>query len=272
MKCCKKFVAVAVLVALGIGGLSLVKHGWSEVASIRWSKWRDKQIAPEVRLERVKVQISKLDQDIDKNWTPIATREHEIKDLKKDLETKTAKLATIKDEMLAAAKDLEAKVQKVKYNGKDYNPADARKVLDREVSYYKSLSSEVDSKGKLAAAWQKELNAMMAQQDEMKKLRGDLEVRVAQIETDLKVLRLAQTKSKLPAGDLSRLDDIKVTLSELEKNNEIQMRALQLRETHSRGENVTDTAKTADANDDLISKIKAVTGESGKDADDVGGK
>lgn len=269
MKCCKKFVAIAVLVALGIGTVSLVKHGWGGVIKDHVTNAFKSHVPPEVQLERVKGQINKLDQDIDSNWTPIATREREIKSLKAELDGKKDKLTSSKAELQAAADSLKAKVQRVSYNGKDYNPTEARRLVKRDLTAYEALTHEVSSKDKLLVAWQKELDALMAQQDEMKKLKGELTARVAQIEADLQVLRLAETKSKLPAGDLSRLNDIKVTLAELEKSNEIKMRALELRETHNRGENVSGTS-VKETDDDLINKIKAITGE--KDADDVGGK
>jgi hypothetical protein len=50
---------------------------------------------------------------------------------------------------------------------------------------------------------------------------------------------------------------IKATLAELEKSNEIKMRALELRETYNRGENVSGTS-AKETDDDLINKIKAV--------------
>jgi hypothetical protein len=271
MKCCKKFVAIAVLVALGIGTVSVLRHGWGSVIRDHVAGAFKSHIPPEVQIERVKAQIGKLDQDIEKNWTPIATREYDIKTLQKELEAKKNRLTTTKAELQIAAKALEDNVVKVIYNGKDRTPSEARKMIRRDLVAFESLSREVDSKGKLLTAWQKELDAMMAQQDEMKKMKSELETRVAHIEADLKVLRLAETKSKLPVGDASRLNDIKATLAELEKNNEIMLREHELRNKYDRGENVSGTAKDFDSNEELINNIKKVTG-SDKDAEDVAGK
>src|SRR4051794_8186048 len=98
MKCCKKFVTIAALVALGVGTVSLVKHGWGTVIKDHVSGVFKSHVPPEVQLERVKGQIGKLDQDIDANWTPIATREREIKTLKAELEGKKDKLTSSKAE------------------------------------------------------------------------------------------------------------------------------------------------------------------------------
>ena len=99
MKCCKKFVAVAVLVALGIVTISALKHGWGRVVKDHVSSAFKSHVPPEVQLERVKGLIKDLDSEIAKGWTPIATRMEDIKDLKKDVELKTSKLETVKAEM-----------------------------------------------------------------------------------------------------------------------------------------------------------------------------
>ena len=81
MKCCKKFVAVAVLVALGIFTVSALRHGWGRVVKDHVSNAFKSNVPPEVQLERVKGLIKDLDSEIAKGWTPIATREIEPKRL-----------------------------------------------------------------------------------------------------------------------------------------------------------------------------------------------
>jgi hypothetical protein len=53
--------------------------------------------------------------------------------------------------------------------------------------------------------------------DALKNAKGELAARVAEIEADLKVLRLAETKSSAPSGSNTRLDDIKATLSDFRR-------------------------------------------------------
>src|SRR5438552_3543846 len=121
MKCCKKFVAIAVLVALGIGTVSLVKHGWHGVAKNHAASWFRSQVPPEDQLERVKGLIKDLDSEIEKGWTPIATRELDIKNLRKEIESDTSKVELIKAELQTAAKALEDNVKNVNYAGKSYS-------------------------------------------------------------------------------------------------------------------------------------------------------
>src|SRR5262245_32849104 len=269
MKCCKKFVAIAVLVALGIFTVSAVKHGWGTVVKSHVKDIFHNNVPPEVQLERVKGLIKDLDTDIAKGWTPIATRMEDIKDLKKDLEMKTSRLETVKAEMQTAAKALEDKVQRISYNNRDYTQSEVRKALNGDLAKFKGLSREVEAKTRLLAAWQRGLDAMKANQDEMRSKKADLETQVAQIEADLKVLKLAQTSTPMPTGNGTNLDEIKATLREVERQIEIQRTALDLASKHDRGENVSDTS-TRESDADLIKKIKEATGD--KDAEDGVGK
>jgi hypothetical protein len=268
MKCCKKFVAIAVLVALGIGGVRLYRavDGSVDVAKDEMHEFLKGK--PEKQLKRVKKEIAKLDQDILNICDPIAAREYDIKRMKKNLEERKEKLTSSKVELQTAAKALEEKVQRVSYNGKDYNPTEVQKLINRDLVAVASLKSEVSSMTKLLTAWQKDLDAMMAQRSEMANLKGELEARVAQIEADLKVLRLNETKSKLPSREMTRLDDIKATLDNLEKQIEIQTRADELKNDQPTSKMKADAAKDIDATTELINKVKAVTGDD-KDADDA---
>src|SRR5262245_2165102 len=267
MKCCKKFVAIAVLVALGIFTVSALKHGWWRVVKEHGSGVFKSNVPTEVQLERVKGLIKDLDGEIAKGWTPIATRELDIKNLKKDVEVRTSNLERVRAEMQFAAKALEDKVQRISYNNKDQTPAQVRKALGRDLAAYKGLSRELEANTKLLAAWERDLDAMKANQDEMRNKKAELETQVAQIEADLKVLKLAETKSNMPVGDRSKLDEIKATLAELEKDNAIRMRAMELRDAHDRGENIS--GSSIDSDDDLIKRVKAVTGGE-KNPDDIG--
>ncbi len=108
-------------------------------------------------------------------------------------------------------------------------------------------------------------NAAMANQKEMIVLKSDLLAKVAKIEADLEVLNLARTESKLPTGDKSRLDDIKGTLKELENYTADQMRALELRNSHSPRDDSAATPEPkekTDASDAVVRRIRGAIGDS----------
>ena len=77
----------------------------------------------------------------------------------------------------------------------------------------------------------------------------------------MQTLKLAQTRSKYPAGDNSRLDDIKSTLNSLEEDLGVQMRALELRDGYSASQNGAATEKDREAaTDEVVQAVRRVTG------------
>jgi chromosome segregation ATPase len=263
MRCCsitKKLVFAAVAVALVVG----VYHFGSYIKSS--VQHAERNLPPEVRLKMVKDKIAKLDHEIDKNWTPIAQLEHDIKGIKKDAENEQAWLSNKKAEMNTAAGDLEAKVEKVSYNNKIMKPAEARKALVKDIDIYKAHSQKFDSLNKVLDAKEKALATYKARQDEMRTMKGELEARVAQVEADLQVLELNKTKSPLPSQDNSKLDDIKRMLNDLEEDISVELRANELRQNYHKTTEAapSEPTKDASANDDVIKRVRIATGEEGK--------
>jgi len=100
----------------------------------------------------------------------------------------------------------------------------------------------------------------------MRNMKGELEARVAQIEADLQVLELAKTKSVVPSGDNSSLDDIKRMLNDLEEDTSVQLRALELREKYHKTVDVapSESSKDTSADDEVIKNVRKVTGGENK--------
>lgn len=262
MKCCSKS-AVGLAVVAGLGIAILAATGWGEVIVNRVKNKIQKQVPPEAQLEKVKLKIGKLDNDIDKGWEPIAAHEREIRQLKSELERKQAKVKAMDKELAAAADELEAKKNQITYNGRQYSRGDANRLLSNEANYFTSLKREIDSRVKQLAALEEQLKAAHANQREMASMKDELIAKVAKIEADLAVLKAARTKSKLPTGDKSRLDEIKSTLQDLENQTEDQMRALDLRNKFHRGEDasVKETKENVDTTDAVVRKVRKAIGE-----------
>lgn len=264
MRCCsitKKVVFAAVAVALVVG----IYHFGSYIKD--QVKHAERNLPPEVRLKMVKDDIAKLDQEIDKNWGPIAKLEGEIKDTRRSVDNEQAWLESKKTDMLAAAGDLEAKVQKVSYNNKTMTAAEARKALASDAEVYKSRKQRAESLSRVLASQEKALEAFRARQNEMKIAKAELNARVAQIEADLQSLELAKTKSSMPNGDNSLLDRIKSRLNDLEKDTRDKIREGELREEFNKANGdaaPAEPTKDTSANDEVIKKVRAVTGGENK--------
>lgn len=259
MKCCSKTgVGLAMITGLGIALVAVTGVGpalWNRVCNKI-----EKQVPPEVQIEQVKIDIEKLDRDIQKNWTLIATYEHEIKSLEGELARKQAKIKSMEKELAAAADEIEAKVVKVRYEGRDYKRADALRLLDQEANRLVALKREVDSKEKLLVHRKDKLSKAMAIQHEMHSQKDELKTQVAKLEADLEALKLIRAEKKLPVGESTRLDKIKHRLSKLQADIEIQVRANELSEQFNSGTSTTTPAEQVD-DSSVLRRVRDVLGE-----------
>jgi len=267
MSCCSKSKFVVGAVVLGLGAAALVATGVGPALCHRVVAKIQKQVPPEVQIEQLKIDISKLDVDIDKNWGPIASYEREIKDLRKDMQVKQEKVKSMEKELAAATDELEAKTVKVKYDGREYSRADAGKLLNTELNRFTSLKREVASKEKLLAAREQKLDAAMKTQKEMMSQKEELKTQVAQLEADLETLKLIRTEKKLPIGEKNRLDGIKAKLNQLQTTVDDEVRANQLREQFQNGTTGSEAKEKIDA-DAVVTRVRKALGQEGNVAKD----
>lgn len=265
MKCCKKGLVVAAI--LGVGTVALLTTGYGRVVKKDVSSWFKKQIPPETQLKEVKDQISRMDQDIDAGWTPIAIYEREINELRSDLEAKQARVGKMETELAKAADELDSNIQKVKLSG----PAETSKLkqLNARTNYFVALKKEVAAKEKLLAARQQKLDAARARQKAMIAQKSKLLTEVAQMEADLEVLRWQQTESKLPAGDNSRLDGIKEKIRDLQNQIVDQKRVLELKQQYNPNTDAPETTPTSDdseARQDVLRRVREALGNGNQNA------
>lgn len=263
MKCCSGKKLVLVALALGVGLVIAGRTSWGEFAFGKIKGAVKKKVSPDVQLEKTRLDIAKLDKEIEQNWTPIATHEQKIKELKKDMEHLTAWLEKSKAEMLAATADLKAGVKRISYKGVDKSDADLRRLLNEEARVYTVKKNELTSKDALLVAMEKELTAAMEHQETLMNQKGELEAECASLQAELKILKLEEARSKLAVGNGSRLDEIKKTLAEVRRDIDIKKRARELSNSH---QTKIQSGPTSDkgkelANDDVIRKVLTATGE-----------
>src|SRR5579864_4826600 len=71
MSCCSKARFVVGAAVVGIGVALVASTGVATAVWHRAVAKIEKQIPPEVQIEQIKIDIDKLDGDIDRNWSPI---------------------------------------------------------------------------------------------------------------------------------------------------------------------------------------------------------
>src|SRR5579871_6817958 len=260
MSCCSKakFVVGAAVVGIGVALVSATGVGsaiWHRaVAKI------EKQIPPEVQIEQIKLDINKLDGDIDRNWAPIATYEREIKELHADLDKKSGKIKSMEKELAAMTDELDSKVVTVKYEGRPYPRSEATRLLSRELNNFTALKNEVAAKVKLLSAREQKFDAAMKNQKAMLSVKEELKAQVAQLEANLETLKLVRTETKLPVAATSRLDDIKERLNKLQTQVSDEKRADEFREQFHQTTSTDDIKDKVDTSDSVVSRARKVLG------------
>jgi chromosome segregation ATPase len=210
---------IAIWALIIVGGLFLLrKTNLCSYMSTAWDKVKTSaknQVPLEFEVERVRHEIAKLDGDMRDQLAPIAEEMATIKTLRNRIRNTEDNLKEQKVSILAMTKDLESGAKFVTYDGEEYPAEEVRAKLDRDFASYRRCEAELKSQQQLLEAKQKSLRAVKAQLRNMKTLKRDLEVQLAQLEADLKTVRLAQTRDKYQLDD-SRLSDIKASLAEIE--------------------------------------------------------
>jgi chromosome segregation ATPase len=261
MSCCSKAKFVVGAAVVGIGVALVASTGVATAVWHRAVAKIERQIPAEVQIEQIKIDIDKLDGDIDRNWSPIATYEREIKELRADLDKKSGKIKSMEKELAAMTDELDSKVVRVKYDGRDYNRAEAGRILNRELNYFTALKHEVAAKEKTLTAREQKLDAAMKNQKAMISQKEELKAQVAELEADLETLKLARTETKLPVGSSSRLDEIKERLNKLQTCISDETRANQLRESFHQN-STEETKDKVEATDTVVSRARQVLGNS----------
>jgi chromosome segregation ATPase len=195
----KKIGITALVLVIALGALNVVAPGtmrylssWAKVSWDNVTSGIKGHVSPEMEIKRIKVEIANLDGDIKRNFHKVAQAEAELENFAADVK--------------ASKDDLDHKRQYL-------TRLDAEKDVDnalfsREWDTYKIAEATLASKEKLLKQRQDLTRAADAKLKAMIAERENLKTRVADLETKLEEVRLAQTQCPVPVDD-SRLSDIK---------------------------------------------------------------
>jgi chromosome segregation ATPase len=174
-----------------------------------------RQVPLEFEIDRIRHEIDQLDGDMRGQLGPIAEEMATVKTLRHKVKVTRESLAGEKAALLALTRQLEGGEKYVSTGDEEYSADDARAKLAGDFASYQRCEAELKSQQQLLAAKEQSLKAVREQLASMKTLKRDLEVQLAQMEAELKTVRLAQTKDKYQLDD-SRLSDIKASLADIE--------------------------------------------------------
>jgi chromosome segregation ATPase len=249
--------AVAVsLVGLHLSGLtSYPATAWGKI-----TKNMKSNVPIEFEIERLRHEVAKLVPDMKDHFNTIAQEMVAVENLQKDVATTRANLQKQKDNILTMTKDLESGAQYIKYDGTKYSAARIREKLARDFAAYQICESELKTKEQLLDARQRSLETAREQLAALKTQKQELEIQVAQLEAELKTVRLAQTRNKVHLDD-SQLARCKQTLNEIRDRLRVEQHASMLEGQYTSDE--IPVSKKEVTNEELIKQVRTHLTEDG---------
>jgi DNA repair exonuclease SbcCD ATPase subunit len=212
----KKVAIVALGVAAAFMALSFTRMGsYCGTAKDRFCGWANKQVPVEFEIERLKREVGQLIPDMKRNRSIVAQETVSVENLRNEITNTRTNLENQRSAMLKLSKDLENGDTTYVSNGRVYTKAEVAAKLDRDLAAFKRVEAELKAKEQMLEAKEKALESAKGQLDAMMDQKRDLEVQIAQLEAELKNVRLLQTRSKFQLDD-TRLADVKRSVQELQ--------------------------------------------------------
>lgn len=212
---CKRIGIAAVVVAVVLFLVNSTMLG--SYTSTAWSKIHGsfkKQVPLEFEIERIKHEIAQLVPDMKKNLSSVAEEMVAIDNLKEEIADKRANLQVQKASIMAMTEDLDKGLKVISYKGVDYSATRVREKLAKDFRSYQDCEKNVKVQEQLLEAKERGLDAAREQLGTIKAQKQELETQVAQLEAELKAVRLAQTRNKFHFDD-SRLAHCKAILADI---------------------------------------------------------
>lgn len=207
------WLGVAALVAIVVvNATGLAKYCGPMAA--KWKKQLEAKIPIEDQIAAINDQIAKLQPDVENAKTRLAEKRVAFKNLQTEVDALQARLKERRDVLQARADQLSGDVTIVFYDDRKIPAAEAKKRLARDFKAYQRAESLLKSKTQLVQTRQEELRAAQEQLEALFVAQEQAKTEVAQLETEMMTVRLAQTRSRYQADD-TRLADIKQSIQKV---------------------------------------------------------
>jgi len=232
----KKFALRAVAVVVGLIVLNLALRSVSPTLDLgshlctalsKISRHAKDQVPLDWEIDRVRDEVSKIDNDISRARGPLARQLYEVEELKKDIGDHRARLDQEKKTLLTMKADVESGNQYIVYGDTRYPASRIKEKLTKDFDAFKTSEKALDTKEKLLQSKEEGVAAAREQLDAMRGVKEQLTVELSQMDTELKLIRLQETKSKFHVDD-SRLARIKDSIKDMHRRIDIAKKELAL--------------------------------------------
>lgn len=196
----------------------------------RADKYLESKVPPEEEIARIKSEVANLDKDIDKARGSVAEERVEAKLLKTRVAEKQTQVETSRASVEAHGKMLkEAGSSKLITwdNSRQISFDRAKELLQSQVISHKALEKEFDSLKSMLSARERMRDLAEEHLQALVTQKADLEAGITDLEADLKVARIEQTRSKYQ-NDGTRMAEVKESMTKLQKRIAIMREKLDL--------------------------------------------
>jgi chromosome segregation ATPase len=214
------------LAALAIGaGMFILNH--TRLGSYGYTAWNKAtqkvkaQVPLEFELDRVREQVQLLVPDMRKNLGQIAEEIVAVENLKEEIKAGRVNLAKHREDVRVMTEDLKSGVTPVMYSGIRYSRERISEKLANTLKSCARFETELKNKEALLEHKEKGLEVAREQLASIRSQKEELELQIAQLESELKAVRLQQTKSTVQIDD-SRLAHIKASLQDIRNRMKVE--------------------------------------------------
>lgn len=193
--------AGALLLGLLFFGTSLSSYVSTSVGMVRDSVQGSVPI--EFELKRAKDLIQRIEPEIRNHERLIAREEVEVKGLQTKVEDREADLATAERHIKRLANDLEKGDSYYVYNDKSYTSNQVESDLAARFEKFKKAEAVTQTERKILNARSERLENARAKLIEMRNAKSQLELEVAELESRLEAVKLAQVGTEYSVDDSS---------------------------------------------------------------------
>jgi hypothetical protein len=201
-----------------VGGMFILRSahlgGYARSAWHKAQACAKEQMGLEFQLEAIRSDAAQLIPDMHKQIEGIAAETIAVQNLRREISEMRVNLDKQKERVRVMRDDLNSDIQKVVYNGRSYSKERVREKLASELASGKRCEQELKAREGLLEARERNLELEGEKLTSMKSQKEQLEVQIAQLETDIKTFQLTQTKSRFQIDD-SRLAHIKSALRDV---------------------------------------------------------
>ncbi|QDU99150.1 hypothetical protein [Lignipirellula cremea] len=207
---------VLLLSGLLVGPRNVCSYVSTGVSKVRGTFKDSVPIAFE--LDRARQMVKDLEPEIRHHTLEIAKVEVDVDRLARDLENRDERLANQQAEMLELKSDLAEGGSVFVYNKRHYTSDQVKADLTSRFEQFKTESSTRDNMRQILDARRQGLDAARQKLVEMNEAKSQLRLEIAHLESQLKILEVAKTRSEYKFDDssLSRtknlIDDIRTRI------------------------------------------------------------